>query len=297
MTIPILINSYFSGAGLMDIGLQLGGLTLQQSFEIDALCCDTMRRNFSHEIVQCDIKKKLVEQEKECDVMVATYPCTRYSPIADIHGVRTGDDLFLHFFRHIAIRRPELYVVENVPGMKKFPVVMEAMTKLPDYYVHVACPVKTSLWLPQKRDRLIIIGSKRHFAWREPTAARPLTLTEILEPEPLPRIPEYVSRRLAGQYRDKPIISDPTRGDIAPTCVAHYAKDLSTRLVADKRFPHGVRPYTVREYARLQGVPDSFTFSGNDNAAYRMIGNGVSVPVGTWISYEIRRYFERGPAT
>jgi site-specific DNA-cytosine methylase len=62
-------------------------------------------------------------------------------------------------WRHVAIRRPELYVVENVPGMKKFPVVMEAMTKLPDYYVHVACPIKSSLWLPQKRDRLIIIGS------------------------------------------------------------------------------------------------------------------------------------------
>jgi len=24
--------------------------------------------------------------------------------------------------------------------MKKFPVVMEAMKKLPDYYMHVACP-------------------------------------------------------------------------------------------------------------------------------------------------------------
>src|SRR5881392_637727 len=169
----ILTNTYFSGAGLMDVGLESGGLMLQQSFEIDATCCATMRRNFSHEVVQCDITQKLVQSEKRCDVMIATYPCTKYSPIADIHGVRTGDDLFLHFFRHVAIRRPELYVVENVPGMKKFPVVMEAMTKfpvvmeamtkLPDYYVHVACPVKTSTWLPQKRDRLIIIGSRRNF--------------------------------------------------------------------------------------------------------------------------------------
>jgi DNA (cytosine-5)-methyltransferase 1 len=78
----------------MDIGLQSGGLTLQQSFEIDVLCCDTLRRNFSHEVVQCDITKKLVPSEKECHVMVATYPCTSYSPIGDIHGVRTGDDLF-----------------------------------------------------------------------------------------------------------------------------------------------------------------------------------------------------------
>ncbi len=259
---PILTNTYFSGAGLMDIGLQAGGLTLQQSFEIDALCCETMRWNFAHEVVQCDITKKLVQAEKECHVMVATYPCTKYSPIADIHGVRTGDDLFLHFFRHVAIRRPELYVVENVPGMKKFPVVMEAMTKLPDYYVHVACPVKSSTWLPQKRDRLIIIGSRRNFAWREPSSERAATLAEILEPDPSPHIPDYVLKRLAGAYRDQPIISDPERGDIAPTCVAHYAKDLSTRLVADRRFPHGVRPYTVREYARLQGVPDTFTFVG-----------------------------------
>lgn len=224
--------------------------------------------------------------------MVATYPCTKYSPIGDIHGVRTGDDLFLHFFRHVAIRRPELYVVENVPGMKKFPVVMEAMTKLPDYYVHVACPVKTSTWLPQKRDRLIIIGSRRNFEWREPRAKRAVTLAEILEPEPIPHIPDYVNRRLAGKYRDKPIISDPTRGDIAPTCVAHYAKDLSTRLVADVRFPRAVRPYTVREYARLQGVPDTFTFAGGANDAYRMIGNGVSVPVGEWIGSQIKRYFK-----
>ena len=287
----ILTNTYFSGAGLMDIGLKEGGLTLQQSFEIDRLCCDTMRRNFSHEVIQSDITKKLVLDDEECHVMVATYPCTKYSPIADIHGVRTGDDLFLHFFRHVAIRRPEIYVVENVPGMKKFPVVMEAMTKLPDYYVHVACPVKTSTWLPQKRDRLIIIGSQRSFAWREPTAKRAVTLTEILEPDPTPHIPDYVERRLAGKYRDKPIISDPKRGDIAPTCVAHYSKDLSTRLVADMRFSHGVRPYTVREYARLQGVPDTFTFVGSPNDAYRMIGNGVSVPVGKWIGSEIMRYF------
>jgi DNA (cytosine-5)-methyltransferase 1 len=275
----------------MDIGLQAGGLTLQQSFEIDTTCCDTMRQNFLHEVVQCDITQKLVYAEKECHVMVATYPCTKYSPIGDIHGVRTGDDLFLHFFRHVAIRNPEVYVVENVPGMKKFPVVMEAMTKLPDYYVHVECPVKSSTWLPQKRDRLIIIGSRTSFLWREPVAARPTSLAEILEEDPRPRIPDYVIKRLTGAYRDRPIISDPKRGDIAPTCVAHYAKDLSTRLVADERFPHGVRPYTVREYARLQGVPDNFNFCGGENDAYRMIGNGVSVPVGQWVGSEIVRYF------
>lgn len=292
----ILTNSYFSGAGLMDLGLERGGLTVQQSFEIDAACCETLRQNFSHQVVQMDMTQKLVAEEQDADVMVATYPCTKYSTIADIHGARTGDELFLHFFRHIAIRRPELYVIENVPGMRKFPVVMEAMTKLPEYYVTTFCPIKSCTWLPQKRNRLIIIGSRKNFQWREPEAGHRVPLSQILEADPQPEIPAYVARRLAGKYRDRPIISDPVRGDIAPTCVAHYAKDLSTRLVADKRFPGGARPYTAREYARLQGVPDSFRFAGSDRDAYRQIGNGVSVPVGEWIGREVVRYFRKEAA-
>src|ERR1051326_3581141 len=284
-------NTYFSGAGLMDLGLQNGGLAIQQSFEIDPLCCTTLTSNFDHEIVQCDIRQKLVQDEKPCEVMIATYPCNKYSAIGDVHGARTGDDLFLHFFRHIAIKKPEVYVVENVPGMKKFPVVMEALTTLPDYYVNVFCPVKTEARLPQRRDRLFILGSRKSFLWREPESRRTLTLKDVLEEYPEPHIPDYVAKRLAGKYRDRPIVSDPARGDIAPTCVAHYAKDVSTRLVADKNFPNGVRPYTVREYARLQGVPDSFQFAGTQFDAYRMIGNGVSVPVGEWIGSEIVRYF------
>lgn len=287
----ILANSYFSGAGLMDCGLSRGGVSVQQSFEIDPKCCATLRANFAHDVVECDLQLKRVADEKPCGVMVATYPCTKYSTIADIHGQRVGDSLFLHFFRHVAIKRPEVYVVENVPGMRKFPVVMEAMTELPDYFVNVFCPVESATWLPQKRARLIILGSRRPFAWRKPEAGRRVTLAEILEADPRPEIPDYVARRLNGEYRDRPIISDPARGDCAPTCVAHYAKDVSTRLVADSRFPNGARPYTVREYARLQGVPDDFTFCGTDRDAYRQIGNGVSVPVGEWIGRELVRYF------
>lgn len=287
----ITVNSYFSGAGLFDIGLSLGGLDIKQSFELDLVACETQRLNFNHEVRECDITRKLVLDDSEGDVMIGTYPCTKYSTIADIHGTRTGDELFLHFFRHIAIRKPEVYVVENVPGMKKFPVVMEAMSKLPDYYVSVFCPVKAENWLPQKRDRLIIIGSKKDFNWREPELGKRIKLKDILEEHPDIEIPDYVYKRLNGGYRDRPIISDPENDDIAPCCVAHYAKDRGTRLVKDKDFPEGVRPYTVREYARLQGVPDSFKFSGSENQQYKMIGNGVAVPVGQWVAGEIKRYF------
>lgn len=287
----ITVNSYFSGCGLLDIGLLEAGLHIAQSFELNPAAAKVQRENLKHIVVECDITKKLVSDENYCDVMAFTYPCTKYSTIGDIHGVRTGDELFLHALRHLALKKPEAYLIENVPGMRAFPVVMEAMTRLPDYWVQTFCPIQSENWLPQRRDRLIIIGTKKQFSFRPPEKTKPATLASILEKDPIVTLPSAIASRMGGKYRDLPIISDPKKGDIAPTCVAHYAKDKSTRLVADDRFPLGVRPYSVREYARLQGVPDWFEFNCSDTEAYKMIGNGVSIPVGTWAGTEIKRYF------
>jgi len=288
-------KGYFSGCGGMELGMQFAGVDLIQSLDLDREATDCMKLNsryFSHKILTEDIKAKTVLEQEESDIIIGTYPCTKYSPIADIHGTRTGDDLFLHFFRHIAIARPEVYVVENVPGMKKFKVVMEAMTKLPDYYVNVLCPVDAAYWLPQRRKRLILIGTRRPFAITPPIAARnkPM-LKDILEDDPDIEIPEYVLRRINGHYRDLPIVIDPEDGNaLAPTCVAHYAKDLSTRLVKDRKSRYGIRPFSVLEYARLQGFPDNFYFP-NRRSSYRLIGNAVPVHMGEWVGREVMRYF------
>lgn len=285
----IYAKSYFSGAGGMDFGVQESGIELVSSYEIDKTCCETLRLNFSHEINQEDITKITVLDQKEADVFIGTFPCTKYSTAADIHNTRTGDDLFLHFFRHIALARPEMYVVENVPGMKKFRVVMEALTRLPEYYVRVECPVNANMWLPQERKRLILFGSKRPFENLKYPNADPIRLKDILEKDPEIEIPKYVYNRINGRYRDRPIISDPETDSIAPTCVAHYSKDVSTRLVNDGR---RIRPYTPREYARLQGFPDYFKFSGNNHDIYKQVGNAVAVPMGRWIGERIKEYFK-----
>lgn len=287
----IIVKSYFSGGGLFDIGFNMADIEIDESYEIDEVCCSVQKNNFNHKVTRVDLKEKLVISDMETDVMIFTYPCTKYSAIADISGTRTGDELFLHAFRHMAIATPEVFIIENVPGMKAFPVVMEAMTKLPNYYVTTFCPIKSEIWLPQRRDRLIIIGSKKNFSWREPVKGNTVKLKDIVEKNPRVTLPKAIAQRMNGVYRDLPIISDPNKNDIAPTAVAHYAKDKSTRLLVDKNYPMGVRPYSVREFARLQGVPDHYNFNCSDTDAYRMIGNGVSVPVGLWAGNEIKRYF------
>lgn len=293
-------KGYFSGIGIFEIGLQESGQQFIQSLDIDRGATSIMKMNpkyFSHNIVTEDISNIMVTDQKKSDVIIGTYPCTKYSDIGDIHGVRTGDELYLHFFRHVAIELPEVYILENVPGMMKFPIVVEAMTKLPQYYVQVFCPVNALTWLPQDRKRVIIIGTKKPFNFREPKGTRRKSIKDILEKNPNINIPNNFYSRLKGKYRDKPIIVDPENiNSFAPTCVAHYSKDQGTRMVKDRRFPFGVRPFTVREYARLQGVPDDFVFPIHNDGSdikknYMYIGNGVPFEIGVWAGKEIMRYF------
>ncbi|MFH1121244.1 MAG: DNA cytosine methyltransferase [Bacteroidota bacterium] len=288
-------KGYFSGCGGMEIGIMQAGINVIQSLDLDSEATSCMNNNkhyFAHSVLTQDIKDKTVLEQPDSDIIVGTYPCTKYSVIADIHHTRTGDDLFLHFFRHIAIARPEMYIVENVPGMRKFKVVMEAMTKLPEYYVNVFCPVDASNWLPQSRKRLILIGTRKQFTIETPKPDRNrLKLKDILEENPSVEMPEYVFNRINGKYRDKPIIIDPEKSDaIAPTCLAHYAKDLGTRLIVDRKSKFGVRPFSIREYARLQGFPDDYFFE-NKRSSYRLIGNAVPVHMGKWVGLQAMKYF------
>ncbi len=285
-------KSYFSGAGGMDLGLERSGINVIQSLEIDEKCCQTLRENFDHNVLHVDISDVEVLKQKKSDIQVFTYPCNKYSAIGDIHGVRTGDELYLHAFRHMALEQSEAYILENVPGMKKFPIVMEAMTRLPGYHVQVL-ELNADIWLPQRRKRLIIIGTKREFKVSVPgiSSSKP-KLKELIESDADVTMTKGCYDRLAGKYRDMPIITNPKQDDAhAPTCVAHYRKDRSTRMVVDETFSEGVRPYTPREYARLQGFPDSFVFPHAGNEIYKQVGNAVAVDMAEYIGSELINYF------
>lgn len=292
-------NSYFSGAGGLDIGLMQGGVSINFSMDLDPKATEAMKMNphyFSHDIINADITQKTVLDQPDADIMAFTYPCTKYSPIADIHGTRTGDELFLHALRHIALKQPEMFVVENVPGMKKFKVVMETMTKLPDYYTTVFCPVSATNWLPQKRDRLIVIATRKPFNIDSPKSYSKPTIKSLLDKSPKIHIPDCLIARLNGKYRDLPIVVDPENpNSLAPTCVAHYMKDLGTRVVKDNNSPVGVRPFTITEYARLQGFPDDYIFP-DKVYSYKLIGNAVAVPLGKWIGEQAVKYFNKKAA-
>lgn len=51
--------------------------------------------------------------------------------------------------------------------------------------------------------------------------------------------------------------------------------------------PDETRPFTVREYARIQTFPDDWVFAGAVSQQYKQIGNAVPVNLAMAIGYSI----------
>ncbi|MBR8759019.1 DNA cytosine methyltransferase [Porphyromonas levii] len=52
--------------------------------------------------------------------------------------------------------------------------------------------------------------------------------------------------------------------------------------------PEETRPFTTREYARIQGFPDDYHFVGSINSIYKQIGNAVPVQLAYYIGIKIK---------
>ena len=91
--------SLFTGPNGMGAGLQYAGWQVADCVEFDGAACDTIRANFGNvHILNMDIREQMVAHLSRpyYPLAVYTWPCTRYSMIGAIHGVQTGEDLYLH---------------------------------------------------------------------------------------------------------------------------------------------------------------------------------------------------------
>lgn len=285
------VKSLFAGCGGLDYGLQQAGLEVVESYEFEANACATLAQAGKGAVYKCDISKLLLENQLRTSIVTATFPCTHFST----SGLRDGDELYLEAHRIIFSLRPEVFIIENVPAMEKFGVVMEAFMKMPGYRVSKFILNAADCGAPQNRKRLIIIGSKKPFLWNfSPLLPEERTyLIDVLDGGIEDPLPKGVLNRLGGvnpgQWPAR--IKDPAVDDYAQTCVAHYAKDQGDQLVLDP-LNGRPRPYTVTEYARLQGFPDDYPFAKGKAATLKQIGNAVSPYMARMIGKEIMRYVE-----
>jgi DNA (cytosine-5)-methyltransferase 1 len=81
-----------------------------------------------------------------------------------------------------------------------------------------------------------------------------------------------------GMGRERNLIIDKRQTDLTP--VTHIKGEVNKM---------GIRKMTPREWARLQGFPDSYKLVLADTHLYKQFGNSVSVPVIQAIAEEIKK--------
>jgi len=81
-----------------------------------------------------------------------------------------------------------------------------------------------------------------------------------------------------GMGRERNLIVDKRQKNLTP--VTHIKGKVNT---------DGIRKMTPREWARLQGFPDSYKLVLADTHLYKQFGNSVSVPVIAAIAEEIKK--------
>lgn len=314
----------FAGIGGLRVGFEgIGGRCVFTS-EWDKYARLTYQANFrdNHELAG-DIRpySENPEMIPEFDVLLAGFPCQPFS-IAGVskknalgrpHGFLddTQGTLFFDTAKIIQHHKPTAFVLENVKNLerhdkgKTFATIMHVLEHELGYKVQHRV-ISSRPWVPQKRERIFIVGFKNETQFKLNSLKFPETspkLRSILEPngsvDPkytlTPRLWEYLQG-----YRAKHEAKGNGFGyglcgpdDVARTLSARYFKDGSEILIEQK----GLRPrrLTPQECARLMGfergerkwhIPKGVS----DTQAYRQFGNAVVVPVVEFIANAMKPY-------
>lgn len=290
----------FAGIGGIRLGLERAGAKCVFSSEWDAKAAQTYTAYFGDEPAG-DITKLEVSAIPDHDILAGGFPCQAFSIIGEMKGFGdTRGTLFFEIERILRAKQPKAFLLENVRNLvshdrgRTFKVILEHL-KLLEYHVHWRVLNALHYNLPQKRERVIIVGFKENYPFEWPRH-QPLrrTLEDILEPDESVSRKHFASEkvrlsvesRLVGKkIPPMPWISHENKaGNISPlaySCALRAGASYNYLLV------NGRRRLTPRENLRLQGFPEDFPTVVPDSAIRKQCGNSVPVTMIEAVSRQI----------
>ena len=372
---PTVISLFTCGMG-MDLGFEKAKFQTVYANDITKFACNTIKKNRPEipcdegditEISSKEILKKSNYKKGEIDVVIGGPPCQSFSTA----GMRKGLDdkrgmALLEFIRVIRDVQPKIFVFENVPGLKSiskkrvsfydrmaldkktltsdqkygslFEEILNEFKKIKNYNFEWKILNSADYGVPQKRKRLILIGSRvadskiifekieQNAKYADPVKAKELgkkswrTLRDALdglkddkmECTKFPKwskylkhippggcwvnLPENLKKEAMGHAADT---DDPKKkgkqgGRTGFFRRLSWEKPSPTLVTSPSQMatcichPDETRPLTVREYARIQGFPDNWSFEGSLSQKYRMIGEAVPVELARIIAETIK---------
>lgn len=115
------VVSLFSGAGGMDLGFEMAGYNIIWANDIDKWAVETFKKNFPEtEIVLGDISEISSDEIPSCDVVIGGFPCQDFSVLGGKtrKGIQAKrGKLYKEFLRVVKVKRPKVFVAENVKGI------------------------------------------------------------------------------------------------------------------------------------------------------------------------------------
>jgi DNA (cytosine-5)-methyltransferase 1 len=159
----------FSGCGGMALGFENSGLKAELLVEIDKDCVETLKLNRPHwNIIKNDIANiDFSEYRDKVEIVAGGFPCQAFSYAGQGRGFGdTRGTLFFEFARCVKEIHPKIALGENVRGLlnhdggKTLATMMNTLDEL-GYNTHVELLRAQFLDVPQKRERIIIIGTRK----------------------------------------------------------------------------------------------------------------------------------------
>ena len=270
------------------------------------------------------------EYHNQVDVVTGGFPCQAFSYAGKRLGFEDArGTLFYEFARVVKEVNPPICIGENVKGLLNHDngKTLKGMISILDEIGYNVMPVKVlkaiNFKVPQKRERLILVGIRKDInqKYEYPKPYKKIyNLSDALKkgelfssnvpksagakyPESKKSVLDLVPPK--GYWRDLPLeIQKDFMG--ASFYLGGGKTGMARRIGWDEPcltltcspaqkqtercHPDETRPFTVREYARIQTFPDDWEFSGSIAHQYKQIGNAVPVNLGREVGYSIIKF-------
>ena len=268
-----------------------------------------------------DLEKEFNIKSAELDLLSGGAPCQSFSYAGKRLGLEdTRGTLFYHYALFLKKLQPKMFLFENVKGLlthdkgNTFKIICDIFCEQ-GYNIEYKVLNALDYGVAQKRERLIVVGIRKDlqdkvFFTFPKKHDKKLVLRDILQNVPKSQCAKYSEQKAAvfalvpagGYWRD---IDPNIAKAYMKTCwnMAGGRTGILRRLSfdepsltvlttpqmkqTDRCHPSEIRPFSVRENARIQSFPDEWEFCGSMAEQYKQIGNAVPVNLAYEICKEI----------
>ncbi|MBU1132033.1 DNA (cytosine-5-)-methyltransferase [Patescibacteria group bacterium] len=302
----------FAGAGGTALGMENAGIQHVLLNEFNKQACETLKINRpAWNVIEDDVKN-LKFHNGQADIVQGGFPCQAFSYAGNKMGFEDiRGTLFFEFARCVKEVRPKIAIGENVKGLLNHEngnTLKTMIGVLEELGYRVKYKVLRSQYLdvPQKRERLIIIGVRKdldipitfpkekdyivnlkdalHQCPKSEGQKYPESKYKILKLIPPGGYWRDLPAKLQKEYMGASFYMGGGKTGMARRLSWEEPSLTLTCSPAQKQtercHPEETRPLTVREYARIQTFPDIWKFAGSISQQYRQIGNAVPVNLG-----------------